>query len=70
MQEADADNPRESNAIPTLNESVVVRWLIGLCLVLFAANKFLTMQVTAADGAGIEATGMIQAAAGLRCAVS
>lgn len=37
-------------SIPTLRDSVVVRWLIGLCLVLFAANKLLAAQVVDAAG--------------------
>lgn len=41
-QAAKEDN-RES--IPTLRESVVVRWLIGLCMVLFAVDQLLTTQV-------------------------
>lgn len=37
-------------SIPSLNESVVVRWLIGLCLVLFALNQLLTTKVIGANG--------------------
>ncbi|MBX2852512.1 MAG: rhomboid family intramembrane serine protease [Phycisphaeraceae bacterium] len=32
----------KQDAIPSLNESVVVRWLIGLCLILYAVNTFFT----------------------------
>lgn len=32
------DNPSDKVSIPTLNESVVVRWLIGLCMILHALN--------------------------------
>jgi membrane associated rhomboid family serine protease len=46
------ETPEKSgdNAIPTLNESVVVRWLIGLCLVLYACNKIFTAQIPLAGG--------------------
>lgn len=37
-------------SIPTLGESVVVRWLIGLCLILHALNAVFTAQVTNAAG--------------------
>ncbi|MEM6506846.1 MAG: rhomboid family intramembrane serine protease, partial [Planctomycetota bacterium] len=36
--------------IPTLTDSVVVRWLIGLCLVLYGLNLIFTVQVTSANG--------------------
>lgn len=42
----ESDNMDQSQAkdqpLPTLNESVVVRWLIGLCLILYAINTFFT----------------------------
>ena len=41
-QEAGPDNPVDKAAIPSLNESVIVRWLIGLCLILYAVNTFFT----------------------------
>lgn len=47
------DQPGPDNqqaSIPTLRESVVVRWLIGLCLVLYALNKIFTAQVMDANG--------------------
>ena len=47
-------------SIPTLAESVVVRWLIGLCLVLYACNKIFTAQVPAPDG-GTQAVGLLSA---------
>ena len=50
MQEATADKPREKEPIPTLRESVVVRWLIGLCMVLFAVNQLVTTTVVDAKG--------------------
>lgn len=45
-----AGTPDKQASIPTLNESVVCRWLIGLCLVVFAVDRFLTAQVTDAAG--------------------
>jgi membrane associated rhomboid family serine protease len=44
------NEPQRDAPIPTLRESIIVRWLIGLCLVLFAANQLLTIQVTAPNG--------------------
>ena len=49
MMQEHQPGPRE-NAIPTLNESVVVRWLIGLCMVLYALNKIFTAQAINAAG--------------------
>ena len=47
-RESPTDNEKAS--IPSLNESVVVRWLIGLCMVLYALNKIFTAQVMDANG--------------------
>ncbi|MGB0767762.1 MAG: rhomboid family intramembrane serine protease [Phycisphaeraceae bacterium] len=41
----------DRKTIPTLGESIVVRWLIGLCLILHALNALLTAQVTSPGGA-------------------
>lgn len=49
MMQEHQPGPRE-NAIPTLNESVVVRWLIGLCMVLYALNTIFTDQAINAAG--------------------
>lgn len=38
-------------SIPTLGESVVVRWLIGLCIVLYALNEIFPVKVTTGNGA-------------------
>lgn len=46
------EDPQDS--IPALSESVVVRWLIGLCLVLFAIDRFVMTQVIDAAGHPID----------------
>lgn len=45
-----ADIPDKQAAIPTLRDSAVVRWLIGLCLILFAIDQFFKAQVIDAAG--------------------
>ena len=55
-----ADTSEKQASIPSLNQSVVVRWLIGLCLVLFAVDKFLTTQVTDTEG-NTQAIGLLTA---------
>ncbi len=52
MPESDKNFKTKANEqpLPTLNESVVVRWLIGLSIVLFAINKIFPVQVVDPSG--------------------
>lgn len=50
MSEPNKAPEAQGQALPTLSESVVVRWLIGLCLVLYAINTIFPVQVIGANG--------------------
>ena len=57
----DQSGSEENRAsIPTLGEAVVVRWLIGLCLVLYALNTIFTAQVATPSG-GTKTIGLLYA---------
>jgi len=50
MADSPAPDQPTSSALPTLRESVVVRWLIGLCMVLHALNAMFKANVSVAGG--------------------
>lgn len=52
-------SPRNTAAIPTLRDSVVVRWLIGLSLVLYGLNTIFPVQIVGANGQ-VRVIGLLQ----------
>jgi membrane associated rhomboid family serine protease len=56
-QDSSQAESRETE-IPTLRDSIIVRWLIGLCLVLYAVNTIFAVEVPI-PGGGTESVGLL-----------